>query len=599
VRLLLLLVAIPLAQDVFVPPVPKGIARDGVRVQAPAREILFPSEDATWIRVRSERFDILSNTSEMRTRDLIADVETLAAALMQFSDRFAPSRNRATVFVFDRRRDSQPFFDLLIAQENATPAGAYARFEGGGVMIIDGSRKGRVRARDPGIRTAMHELIHDLLRQSESAPPLWLEEGLAEYFSNARVQSGRVSAGDPIRSHEFLLQRRAPMSLERLLAVQAGSSDGASTQFYAASWAAVNFLIGIDSRAFFAFLRDIEANVPVADALQLHYQKTLKELESAIRWRTLVSKSIILPVPRPAPQAAAEPVDRATLLFELGTMLSHIAGAEAEAQRFYREALRVDPRHARSLVAVGEFEAALTAAPEDAEVHLLYAETLLTTALGPFAGIFEPKAADAENFRKARALAERALVLDGSEGIANGIIGTTYLVESDFAPGIVALERARTLLPQRMDFALNLYAMYLRSGERTHADMLFAAAFENARDKQTIFAARSTLVVCETKRANTLALSGRIEEAAAVVRELAATTPDGNGRRKLEEHAEKLDVTLEVNRQIAKYNEAIVLANQGRNGDAIGILDELLKTATDAQVVTNITRLRADLKKRL
>lgn len=599
-KLLLLLAAIPLAQDVFVPPVPKGIARDGVRGQTQAREIPFPSEDATWIRVRSERFDILSNASEVRTRDLIADVETLAAALMQFSNRFAPARNRATVFVFDRRRDSQPFFDLLIAQENARPAGAYARFEGGGVMIIDGSRKGRVRARDPGIRTAMHELVHDLLRQSESAPPLWLEEGLAEYFSNARVMNGRVSAGEPIRSHEFLLQRRSPMSLERLFAVQAGSSDGASTHFYAASWAAVNFLIGVDPRAFFAFLHDVEANMPVADALQRHYRKSLKELEAAIRWRSLISKSIVLPVPRSAPRAAPEPVDRATLLFELGTLLSHIAGAEGEAQRFYREALRVDPRHARSLVAVGEFEAALEVAPEDAEVHLRYAETLLTTALGPFAGMFEPAAADGEKFRKARALAERALVLDAKcEGLAQGIIGTTHLVESDFAPGIVALERARALLPQRMDFALNLYAMYLRSGERSRADLLYADAFEKSRDKQTIFAARNALVVAETRRANKLALSGRLEEAAAVVRELAAATPEGNGRRKLEEHAQKLDATLEVNRQIARYNEAIVLANQGKNSDAIGILDELLKIATDAQVVTNITRLRADLKKRL
>ena len=102
-----------MAQDVFVPPVPKGIARDGGKVRTPAREIPFPDEEGTWIRVRSERFDILSNASEERTRELVAEVETLAAALMRASERFAPPRTRATVFVFDRRRDSQPYFVRL------------------------------------------------------------------------------------------------------------------------------------------------------------------------------------------------------------------------------------------------------------------------------------------------------------------------------------------------------------------------------------------------------------------------------------------------------------------------------------------------------
>ena len=170
---------------------PKGIAYEG-KVRTPARQIPFPSAESAWIRVRSERFDILSNTSEERTRELVADVETLAAALIDVNERFQPSRRRATVFIFDRRRESQPFFDLLFNQGNAGAIGAYVRYDGGGVMIIDGSRKsGPLRRTDPGIRTAMHELMHDLLRQVDSAPPLWLEEGMA---STSATRVSRVSA---------------------------------------------------------------------------------------------------------------------------------------------------------------------------------------------------------------------------------------------------------------------------------------------------------------------------------------------------------------------------------------------------------------------
>jgi tetratricopeptide (TPR) repeat protein len=600
------LVSLPLfAQDVFVPPVPKGIARDGGRVRMPSGPIPFPDANATWIRVRSERFDILSDASEERTREIVSDVETLAAALTQRNERFAPSRRHAIVFIFEHRRESQPYFDLLFAQENARAVGAYVRYESGGTMIIDGSRKsGPLRRDDPGIRTAMHELLHDLLRQSESAPPLWLEEGLAEYFSNARVDGDRVIAGDPIREHLALLQRRVPMSLEELFAVKAESAAGTSTPFYAQSWAAVSWLISIDQEAFFAFLLDVEHGTRVATALRQHYGKSLQEMEDAIRWRKPNVRKVELEAKRATSTAQPTVVDRPTLLYELGRFLSHVAGAEAEVERHYREALRLDPKHARALAAVGDLEAAVAAAPNDAEVHLLYAETLLTTATGPFAGIFEPAAGDAERFRKARAVTERAIALgtaniDEGEGIAYGILGTTYLVESDLTPGIAALERARKLVPQRMDFALNLYAMYLRVGDRAKADALFAAAFENARDKQTIFAARNALVVSETTRANTLAANGKLDEAAAIVRTLAAATADPNGRRELELSAAKLEGTAAVNRHIITYNEAISLSNKGRNREAIQLLDELLQVATDAAVVSDATKLRADLRKRL
>jgi hypothetical protein len=600
---LLLLLTLPLfAQDVFVPPVPKGIVRDG-KVRTPARQIPFPADDHTWIRVRSERFDVLSSATDARTRELVADMETLGAALTHTSERFAPTRGRATVFIFDRRRESQPYFDLLFATENARATGVYVRYDGGGTMIVDGSRKSPFSGDDPGIRTAMHELMHDLLRQTESAPPLWLEEGLAEYFSNARVEGDRVVAGDPIREHVALLQRRIPMTLAQLFAVKAETPEGTSTPFYAQSWATVSWLIGADQQAFFPFLRDVEHGTPIADALKTHYRKTPQELESAIRSSKPNARRVVLQNARAANPSPAQNVDRPTLLYELGRFLSHIAGAEEEVQRHYREALRVDPKHARTLAAVGELEAAVAAAPDDPEIHLLYAETLMTTATGPFAGIFEPAPGDGERFRKARMLAERALTLgtdkiDGGEGVARGVLGTTYLIEQDLAPGIEQLERARALVPQRMDFALNLYAMYLRTEDRAKADALYAAAFANARDPQTVFAARNALVVAETARANALANAGKLDEAAAIVRQLAAATPAGDGRRELEEHAAMLESTSAVNRHITLYNQAIALANDGHDRQAIKLLDELLKVATDAGVVADAKQLRADLKKR-
>jgi hypothetical protein len=584
------LTAIPVgAQDVYVPPVPIGIAGEG-QVRKPQGPIPFPSPDRRWIRLRSARFDVISSANDVRTRDIAADLDTLASALMRANPRFAPAATPATVFVFDRRRESQPYFDLLFARQNARATGAYIRHGGGGTMFVDASSRGRFE------RTAMHELIHDLLRQQDVTPPLWLEEGLAEYFSNAEVRSGNVRAGVPIKEHQALLRQRPPMPLAQLFALTSDSPAGASSAFYAQSWAAVDYLMVSGADKFFAFLRDVENGKPVADALRTHYKQSVDDMEHAMRRASLTRLTVFDGAPSVA--ATATPLDRATLLFELGSFLSHVAGAEAESERHYREALAVDPEHARTLAAIGEYERAVAAAPKDPEVHLLYAESLLSTAIGVFAGTFTPIEGDTEKFRKARALAEHALTVGANEGRARGIIGTSHLVETDLAPGLAQLERALTVTPNRIDFALNLYAMYLRTGAREKADALFASAFEQARDKQTIFAARNVFVTVETERANALAQGGKLEEAAAIVQDLAAKTPDAMSRRELELQAQNLLAIAATNRDIQTYNRAIELANKGRNREAITILDELLTTAKDETIVNDATKLRTDLRKR-
>ncbi len=593
VLLLLLLVSAALAEDVYTPPVPLGIKRDG-KVRKPRSPIQFPNEDAAWIRIRSEHYDVMSSASEEETRDIVGDLETLASVLSSTSARFRREGTQpTTVLVFADRAESNPYFEMLLGRDKPSATGMYVRWPGGGTMFVDASRK-RQRIE----KTALHELVHDLLRQGEQVPPLWLEEGMAEYFSNADLRNGRVTAGQPVREHMALLKRGMPIPLDELFAIRAETDAAFAGGFYAESWAAVDWLMRLGDEKFFAFLADVERGAAVAGALQKHYGKTLKEMDAAIRnpsSRSSYSVELLgarREVPRP------EGLRRATLLYELGRFLSHVAGAEEEAQRHYREALRVEPRHAKSLAATGQFEEAIAAGLDDADVHLSFAETLLTTALGPFAGTFETTEGDVEKFRKARKLAERALALKADEGSARAAIGTTYFVETDVTPGIEQLQRARALLPRRADVALNLYAMLLRTGRRAEADALYAEAFANAHDKQLVFAAKNVLLISETARANALAKQGKLEEAATIVRALAAATEDEVGRRDLEQQAAQLEGVANVNKHIRMYNDAIALVNKGRNREAVKMLDELLAVATDALVIRDAKKLREEVRKR-
>ncbi|PYQ28198.1 MAG: hypothetical protein DMF56_17340 [Acidobacteria bacterium] len=577
---LLIFATAAIAQDVYTPPVPIGIKRDG-KVRTPAKPIPFPAEGEVWLRLRSPRFDIISSAPEERTRAMARDLETLASAL------HAPVNTPATVFVFAKRRESQPYFDLLIGRENTPVQGVYVRHEGGGTMFVDAG------ARDVE-RTSLHELTHDLLRQRTITPPLWIEEGLAEFFGGARIRKDVILTGGEIAQHIELLRRNPPASLDAMFAVRAESAEATSPLFYAQSWAAVDWLMHLDAAQFDPFLRDVASGTSVADALATHYAKTIDDLRNAVR-KAGGGRTIKIAVAESAAETASSSIvelDRATLLFELGRFLSHVAGAGEESLRHYRAALDANPRHALSLAALGRFDEALASDPENVDVLLTYSESLLRDAIGPFASYYEPKPSDLDSFRKARAMAERALNLGGEDVRAHAIIGASYLVESDVAPAIPHLERVRELAPARMDSALHLYDLYLRTGDRAKADALFAAAFDRARDKQVVFAARNLKLRFETDRANALAREGKLDEAAAIVRELAAQTEEGFARKELEQQAAQLAATAAVNRHIEMYNRAVTMANSGRKLEAIKVLDELLRVATDAQVVRDAQRLR-------
>jgi len=243
------------------------------------------------------------------------------------------------------------------------------------------------------------------------------------------------------------------------------------------------------------------------------------------------------------------------------------------------------------------FERAIAAGPDEGPVRLMYAEALLQNELGPFAETDVLKDDAAPRFRKARSLAEEALRLEADAGRSYGAIGTSYLVETDFKPGIEALAKAVNLLPSRGDYALHLFSMLRRSGETARADAVFAR-LQAMHSSQIDFAARGIVVRQELVKANDLTRSQKLDEAAAVIRGLAANTPDKDARADLERQASQIAQVAETNRHIGLYNKAINEANAGNRTAALKTLSALLEIATDPSVVADARKLQKKLKSR-
>ena len=612
---LVLLASVAHAQ--FVPPVLKGIKGDGTPRQTNG-PIPFPAADEPWLRTRSKHFVFVSSADERRTRAVAAELETLASALTQVDSTFsAPSATPTLVILFTRRRESRPYFDMLLNRRDANASGVFVSMRDGGAMLINDGYSWRGSDRAP-----LHELVHYLMQSGDAKAPLWLEEGIAEYFSNATIRSRSISAGEPMANHISVLRQRARIPLAQLFAAVRESDiyNGSSAQstFYAESWAIVDWLVRTSANNgadFYAFVHDVSHGATVEAALQARYHRTLRDVDWALSRYAAPQReawAITLSVPASDTSVSVAPIDRATTLYELGHFLSAFAELSADAERHFRAALDADPKHARSLAGLGTlraseakyaeamplFEQAVAADPNDVQVALAYAEALMQDQIGALAQSSDTTDDDVTRFRKARTLIQKALKHRGDAGFptgrAVGDLGTTYSVEDDVAPGIAALEEACRLLPSRTDFALHLLAMYRRAGDRAKADPLFAR-LDAAGNPQVSFAARSVIVRAELARANALTHEQRLDEAAAIVRELAANTADADARRAFEKEAAELTRVAAQNRQIESYNKIVAQVNAGRYREAIKAVAELLNTATDPDILRDAKKLQKEL----
>jgi tetratricopeptide (TPR) repeat protein len=537
--------------------------------------IPLPSETTTWVCARSEHFDIISSAGERRTRDIADELEAFAGELTKVSPRFRIRADPTRILIFFRRNESQPYFDLLLKRKNVAVAGLFMAREGGsGTMIIDAG--GNWHA----VRTPLHELVHDLLSTGETRLPTWIEEGLAEYFS---------ASGAPIREHIQILQRRTLIPFDELFTMHGASESITDPLFYAESWAAVSWLIR--NPAFDRFLDDVGHGIPVEEALRTRYRASLMDLRRAIVTPPRDRMPLLLARTGNARIDVAS-ITRADAIYELGRFLTSLPGAETEGRRFMDAALAADPKHVPTLVALGRYEEAIAAAPENSSLYLDAAESLLGKAIGDFAETIETY--DLASFRKARALAERALSLGGDPARSWGDIGTSWIAEDDYAQGIEPLRKACQLAPRRGGYALHLLALLYRQGQKAEADALFARLEADSRES-VAFAARHVIVRELIAEANTLVSGEKLDEAAALLRQASMHTNGPASKHDLERQADVLVATAAMNREIAMYNRALEELNRGDRASALATLGKLLETATDETVIEEARTLQQEL----
>jgi Flp pilus assembly protein TadD len=518
-----------------------------------------PAPGEKWITLRVDEFTLISNVSQAETAAIARDVLRMRRAIGEITKLKMREVEPTRIFVFASERSFAPYRKVLLGRMSETTQGAYITSDGGNFIIMKRDDADRVD------RTVYHELTHYFFENTTGNLPLWLSEGLAEYYSTFETSGDSVLVGRLIVEHVRWLRNQTLIPLRELLATTVDSpayNEGIRKGvFYAQSWALVHYLLENETRSaqLGRFVRLLREDTPVDEAFASAFGKSYGEVETELR--AYVGKQrftyarhplAALSVPEPA---KPEPLSRDALLFELGHLLAYGAvDSPDHARRFLDEALAANPAHAGAYADLGrmhhaagrrrEADAALARAVElgsdDPKVHLLAG----LSALEQFKGVREP-ATPSDALLTARRALERSAELDPGSAPAWTGVGATYIyTNEDPAPGIAALERSLALVPGDVNAAFNLVQLYARAGR---------------------FAAAKRLI-------DTVLASGATSEMTAFARESlrVATT----------------------NASIARINDAIEKANAGRYAEASAILDAVFPELDDAEMLMRVSELR-------
>jgi hypothetical protein len=202
---------------------------------------------AEWHRIDSPNFVVIGEVGARELSDVAGQFEGFHETLRRVLGEGVTSTVVPTiVIVFPSDRAFAPF--MPIVQGKTLEVGG--RFLGAPdinyIAIVGDGRPGR-------LRTLFHEYAHLVMSNMSRHVPIWLSEGVAEYYSTFElIQEGREAVlGGPIESHVALLtetlHKARLLTVEEVLNVDKYSplynENDRRSVFYAQVWALTHLIV--------------------------------------------------------------------------------------------------------------------------------------------------------------------------------------------------------------------------------------------------------------------------------------------------------------------------------------------------------------------
>jgi Flp pilus assembly protein TadD len=299
--------------------------------------------------MQSPNFEAYSSAGERDTRDALRYFERVRDFFLQVNRREPPKPVPVYVVVFGSEKEYAPYR----FNEFAT---AYY-FGGADRDYIVMGRTGEQAA-----QIAVHEYVHLVARHVGLKYPPWLNEGIAELYSNLRTQGDKVLVGDliPGRLQALYSEKWVPLSV----ILSAGQDSpyynekNKAGSLYDEGWALVHMLqlspeyVG----RFNEFLGVVQSGVDSAAALEKVYGKPVaafdKELQAYIRGNQFYVRPFAVKLTSAKENFPAEAAPSFDLKLALAD-LTNRPGKEADTRKALEELTRENPQRPEPWTGLG------------------------------------------------------------------------------------------------------------------------------------------------------------------------------------------------------------------------------------------------------
>lgn len=238
--------------------------------------IAAKSAASGWVEARSPHFTVVSDASPSQARGVAARFERVRAVFLKAFPGMHVYPHLPIVILAARNRAS---FEAL-SPPDWSKQGQISRT---GMMLRNSDKNFILLLLDASgenpYHVIYHEYAHLVLEDDFRNLPLWLNEGLAEFYGNSEMDGKTVRLGLPSQQNLDLLRARSWLPLATLFTVDQTSpyynEEDKGTIFYAESWALTDYLMfvkgahgqgPIDHYLALAARQSGSATDPVADA---------------------------------------------------------------------------------------------------------------------------------------------------------------------------------------------------------------------------------------------------------------------------------------------------------------------------------------------
>jgi tetratricopeptide (TPR) repeat protein len=197
-----------------------------------------------WIEVRSPHFTVNTNAGEREARKIAGQFEQIRQMFHSAFSTFRVDPAQPIIIVAAKNENTMKLFlpEEWEVKGHIHHAGMYQQGEDKDYVVLRLDTEG-----ENPYHTLYHEYTHALLRLNFSNLPVWLNEGLADFFGNSTLGDKEVKTGTIDSGHLYLLNQSKLIPIETLLEVGHDSpfynETNRASVFYAESWAVVHFLM--------------------------------------------------------------------------------------------------------------------------------------------------------------------------------------------------------------------------------------------------------------------------------------------------------------------------------------------------------------------